>query len=211
MKAFIYLLCCSFFSSCASSTQEIIVGPEQTFCKGSAGVKCYQVKKNDSLAEWETLQGSIAGFDYEPGYIYTLEVYTKKADDDTINTSQYTLKRVLGKKKQEDKVPLGNFLVTEFKNENVLDHRISMNFTEEGQVNGKGVCNRYSGTFTATTLHRIKFSQAATTRMLCKEPALERDFFQTMSAVNKYSLEDQELKLYIDNDRVLTASFNKEP
>lgn len=72
----------------------------------------------------------------------------------------------------------GNFIIKTFQGTAVDDKNMTMNFnTDAGQVSGKGVCNRFSGSFT-TSNAKIKFSQAATTKMMCQEPGLERDFFK---------------------------------
>ncbi|ELZ5939308.1 DUF4377 domain-containing protein [Providencia vermicola] len=42
-------------------------------CVGVAPMKCMKIKQNQQ-ADWELFYGTIQGFDYQPGYQYTLKV-----------------------------------------------------------------------------------------------------------------------------------------
>lgn len=54
--------------------------------------------KKDSISDWVDFTGSIDGFDYEPGYSYTLEVEKATASNDS-NIPKYALKKSLKRKK----------------------------------------------------------------------------------------------------------------
>ena len=174
---------------------------------------CLQIKK-DSTAVWENFYGTIEGFEYEPGYQYTLKVDVSKNENAPADASslKYTLKEILAKKKikmAQDSLN-GNFAIDTFEDQNVSDKKMTIDFNAEtGQVYGKGVCNRFSGTF-VTNKGKIKFSQAATTRMLCKEPDLERAFFQKLNAVNGFKMDDGQLTIMQNGKPVLTATLKKE-
>ncbi len=211
MKKLLYLTgLLLFLNACASSTETLIVGPIQVPCTNATGQDCFQIKK-DSTSDWVNFSGNIAGFDYEPGYSYTLEVEKAKALND-VNNLEYSLKKILKKEKMPNTEPeiAGNFIITTFKEKSVSDKNMSMNFNSvEGQVSGKGVCNRFSGSFT-TSNNKIKFSQAATTKMMCHEPELERDFFQALSQVDHFSLKEDKLMLMKGDETILMASPNTE-
>lgn len=214
MKKYIVPILISFFAfSCKTTTQTFVIGPLQVPCTGLAVQDCFQIKKDNSET-WENLYSDIKGFDYEAGYEYIIKVDVTEnknapADASSLN---YALKEVISKKKVDmgSAILNGKFDVVTFKDENVSDRKMTMHFNDEaGQINGKGVCNRFSGTFT-TSNSKIKFSQAATTKMLCREPELERDFFQTMNQVDHFSLKEDELMLMKGNEIVLTASLKTE-
>lgn len=197
------------FISC-KTTETFIVGPAKVPCTGVAPQDCLQVKK-DSAAAWENFYGNIDGFDYKPGYEYMLKVdvtENKNAPADA-SSLRYTLKKILSKKQVamiSDSLS-GNFTITTFAGKNVADRQMNIDFNAEtGQVYGKGVCNRFSGTF-VTNKNKIKFSQAATTRMLCQEPDLERAFFQQLNAVDEFKLIDGQLRLMQDGKPVMTATL----
>ncbi len=211
MKIYVVLILCSLFAvSCKTTTETLIVGSSKVPCTGNLLQDCFQIRK-DSTSDWVDFTGSIEGFDYDPGYSYTLEVEKATASNDGIN-SKYALKKILKKVKMLDteKEISGNFIINTFKGAVVDDKNMAMNFNAKlGQINGKGVCNRFSGTFT-TSNSKIKFSQAATTKMLCREPELERDFFQALNQVDHFSLKEDELLLMKGNETVLTASLKTE-
>ncbi|MGB3774977.1 MAG: META domain-containing protein [Leeuwenhoekiella sp.] len=198
-----------FLASCASHTETIFVSSSPTPCESSNQNECLQYKK-DSLAAWSSLPENIKGFDYKPGYIYKLEVEpTKRSEEES--GKRYSLKKVLQRTKMEivNKEPTGEYVVESFDGKSVSEKDIRMNFNAEtGQINGKGVCNRFSGTYTVSGT-KIKFSQAATTKMMCQEPALERDFFRSMNIVDRYTLENERLVLMQGEEIILTALFKK--
>lgn len=192
--------------SCKTTTETLIVSPTPVPCKNDTSQDCFQIKK-DSISDWVDFTGSIDGFEYEPGYSYILEVEKSTASNDG-NDPKYTLKKILKKEKMlnSEQEITGNFIITTFKGTAVSDKNMSMNFNAEaGQVSGKGVCNRFSGSFT-TSNSKIKFSQAATTKMMCQEPELERDFFQALNQVDHFSLKKEELMLMKGDETVLTAN-----
>ena len=212
-KVFGIILFLIFAISCKTTTETLIIGPSKVPCTGVAPQDCLQVKK-DSSGTWENFYGDIKGFDYEPGYEYTIKVDVTEnknapADASSLN---YTLKEVLTKKKVtavSDSLS-GTFDIITFEDQDVTDKKMTIKFNAEtGQVYGKGVCNRFSGTF-VTNKDKIKFSQAATTRMMCKEPELERDFFQKLNEVDRFELEGSQLMIMKGKTPVLTATLNKE-
>ncbi|WP_081868387.1 DUF4377 domain-containing protein [Flavimarina sp. Hel_I_48] len=211
---FVVLIICLFCISCGGiSTETLIVGSSKVPCTGESAQDCLQVKK-DSTATWEQFYGNIEGFDYEPGYVYTLEVEKEQAKDSPADAShlKYTLKRILDKTKmgQDDLSLKGNFSIATFMGQSVADRAMEMKFNaKEGQVSGKGICNRFMGTFT-TSGEKIKFSQAATTKMMCEKPELERDFFQAMNQVDHFTLKQDQLNLMKGDETVLTASLKTE-
>ena len=55
-------------------TEEIlIIGPYTETCQGFIEQTCF-LELNEETQEWELFYESIQGFDYEPGYIWTLKV-----------------------------------------------------------------------------------------------------------------------------------------
>ncbi len=198
--------------ACRSTTETLIVGPSKVPCEGLSPQDCLQVKK-DSAAAWENFYGTIEGFDYEPGYQYTLMVDVTKNKSAAADSSSimYSLKEVLDKKKidvPQEKLD-GSFAIDTFEDKNVSDEKMTINFNAEtGQVYGKGVCNRFSGTF-VTAKGKIKFSQAATTRMMCQKPDLERDFFRKLNAVDGFKINGGQLTISEEGKPVLTATHKE--
>ena len=53
--------------------ETLIIGPYTETCQGFIEQQCY-LEFNEESQEWEFFYESIQGFDFEPGYIYTLKV-----------------------------------------------------------------------------------------------------------------------------------------
>ena len=51
----------------------LIIGPYTETCQGFIEQQCY-LEFNEESQEWEFFYESIQGFNFEPGYIYTLKV-----------------------------------------------------------------------------------------------------------------------------------------
>jgi len=212
---FFVIFSCVFLVACAGiSTETLVVGPSKIPCGDKSLQECFQVKKDSSATTWQDFKGSINGFDYEPGFVYMLEVEKETDESNSVDSLgvKYILKRIVHKTKvaQVDKELQGLFSINSFMGDDMFDRTMEINFNaKEGRVNGKGVCNRFMGTFT-TSKEKIKFSQAATTKMMCEEPALERDFFQTLNQVDRFTFKEDQLMLMKGNETVLTASLKIE-
>ena len=53
--------------------ETIIIGPYKVDCVGAFKQECY-LEFNEERQRWEFFYEGIQGFDFEPGYIYTLKV-----------------------------------------------------------------------------------------------------------------------------------------
>ena len=64
-----------FLFACGGEETEIImIGPYTQRCHGAHGERdCLMVREADS-SRWEFFFDGVEGFDFEPGFIYTLEV-----------------------------------------------------------------------------------------------------------------------------------------
>ena len=94
-----------FCASCAgiknANTEIWLIGPERKPCSGVAPMECLQIKKNVSDTAWQYFYDEIEGFQYEPGYTYTLEVKREKVDNPPADRSSinYTMLKLIAKKK----------------------------------------------------------------------------------------------------------------
>lgn len=81
-------------------TETWMVGPERKPCSGVAPMECLQIKKNPSDTAWQYFYDAIEGFNYEPGYTYTLEIQTEKMDNPPADASsvKYKLIKIIAKK-----------------------------------------------------------------------------------------------------------------
>ncbi|MEN3931550.1 META domain-containing protein [Microvirga sp. W0021] len=96
----------------------------------------------------------------------------------------------------------GEWQVEKISTENVTaDIETTLNITEDGKVNGSGGCNRYVGSADIQD-DTISFSQMASTRMACMEPAMAREqtYLKALETVKGWKIEDGKLVL-IDSEK----------
>jgi hypothetical protein len=74
------------------------IGPEQVPCTGVAPQQCLRVRELPD-GEWQLFYDTIAGFEYEPGFTYVVEVAVTPVANPPADASSlaYTLVRVLEK------------------------------------------------------------------------------------------------------------------
>ena len=68
-----YLIALSIGCGWDNHIETLIIGPYTQTCQGFIEQQCY-LEFNEESQEWEFFYESIRGFDFEPGFIYTLKV-----------------------------------------------------------------------------------------------------------------------------------------
>lgn len=88
----------SWISRCAANTEILIIGPYETTCVGAFEQECY-LEFNEERQRWEFFYDGIRGFDYEPGFIWTLKVslHEYSAEWADAGSHEYRLIEVLNK------------------------------------------------------------------------------------------------------------------
>ena len=82
---------------------------------------------------------------------------------------------------------------------------VTLNFGPDGQANGSGGCNGYSGSYQLSG-DTLSFGQIASTLMACAEPILAQEsaFFAAMGSVSGYTLDGDQLTItYGDNQALV--------
>ena len=88
----------SWISRCGPNTEILITGPYETSCVGAFEQECY-LEFNEESQRWEFFYDGIRGFDFEPGFIWTLKVslHEYNGDIQDVGLYEYRLIEVLGK------------------------------------------------------------------------------------------------------------------
>ncbi|MGL5785691.1 MAG: DUF4377 domain-containing protein [Bacteroidales bacterium] len=103
--AFLLIACAANTGTKNENQERIEVNSQLIDCMGVAPMKCMQVKYLDRTGEdkdtWSTMYGGIEGFDFEPGYVYVLEVEKEELDPKSVpadaSTIHYKLVKVISK------------------------------------------------------------------------------------------------------------------
>ena len=171
-----------FLSPTAEPVEPLYVGPERIICINPYhNNQCLQIKHSPE-AQWELYIGNVVGLQYEPGYIYQLEVYKDSNVKPAVGDPpvQWVLSRLISKTKNGDAVvnpasiqgiawglaqygdPAG---LTEARGE----PRPAILFQADGKVTGSTGCNMFTGTY-AIDNDRIHFGSITPSTQKCSTP-----------------------------------------
>lgn len=189
----------------------LIIKEERANCTGVGPQTCYQVKYKYSK-DWELFYSAITGFNYEPGYQYTIDVIRTKRKQVPADASQYTyrLKKIIEKKLVAQTIKYQDF-ITRYKwnliqiNGKTQSSPKAYLIFEKGntRVSGFSGCNRIFGSFEITA-NTITFKNLASTMMACENNELESAFMAIINNKSlKYDIADQTLNFYSGNKLVL--------
>ena len=93
-----------FLCACGEEHIETLtLGPYEVPCVGAFEQDCY-LEYNADSGRWEFFYDGISGFDFEPGYFYTLEVRLEDVGTEYQDAGRYDyhLVRTIDKKKAPD-------------------------------------------------------------------------------------------------------------
>ncbi len=78
--------------------ETLIIGPYEVDCVGAFEQECY-LEFNEESQEWHFFYEGIVGFDFEPGFIWTLKVSLHERDEgiQDVGKYEYRLVEVLDK------------------------------------------------------------------------------------------------------------------
>ncbi len=95
----LFALAVSIGCSRDTTIETLIIGPYTETCQGFIEQQCYLEFNTESQA-WEFFYESIQGFDFEPGYIYTLKVRLEDRGTEIQDVGRYAyhLVEVIDKK-----------------------------------------------------------------------------------------------------------------
>ena len=83
--------------------ETLIIGPYTETCQGFIEQQCY-LEFNEESQKWEFFYESIQGFDFEPGYIYTLKVRLEDRGTEIQDVGRYAYHLVEVLSKEEASV-----------------------------------------------------------------------------------------------------------
>jgi heat shock protein HslJ len=203
----------------------MIIGPQLVDCVGEGPQQCMQVKFNPD-EEWQFFYNQIEGFDFQPGYRYTLLVEQLDVQNPPTGGSslRYVLLDVL-EKVEELKVNAGELAGTTWvldglgelaQPQGVLEKVIvSLEYDPElGRLSGSAGCNSYFGEVKIDP-DQLTFAVGplGTTRMACSEQVMAQEaaFLGLLGRVTHFAIQDGRLLLFSDSDEVLTFSPGNPP
>ena len=204
--------------SCDSNLNEQIiwVNSAKIDCVGVGPMQCFQIK-NSEEEPWTNFYQDIAGFDFEPGYIYKLKVSIKTLDKDELpadkSSLEYRLVEVLSKQ-ADPLLSLNDIWVitkiegAEAKSINSEGNPILEINTRSMTILGSDGCNNYRGKIEALSENKISFGPIMGTKKACRDMDMPNKYSAALSKVKSYKKERLELVLYDETNKEL-LSFKK--
>ncbi len=203
--------------SAASARLLMIVAPQKVACGEDGAQECLQVKF-DPNEDWQTIEAQIEGFDYQPGYRYTLlvEQLDTQASPADGASAQFVLVEV--QEQAEEMVVSVDRLAGVYwvlvgmgdvsAPAGVLEKvQVTLEYdAEEGRIFGSGGCNRYFGSVDVDA-EALTFSigPIGSGRMGCSEQimAQESGYLNKLGDVTNFAIKDGMLYLFTSEDDVL--------
>ena len=215
MKSFyLAFILALFFSSCQ---EEKIVFVADHY--GNCEEQCLLIRENKD-ASWDNFSGKIDGFKYEEGYSYQLKVLiskNKKGKGDDNDEFTYKLVKIISKIKTEEASSANiddgkKWYVKQLAGfENTTD-RTPFFTIKSGNINGNSGCNTFGGNLLLNDKGLFSVGRLRMTKMYCeKYMKLEIEFSQSLSKANLYTLANDELKVFDENEQLLFLATQKEP
>ena len=96
---------CLVIIGCGRDAHEeiLIIGPYKTTCVGAFEQECY-LEFNAESQQWEFFYEGIQGFDFEPGFIWTLKVSLHEREEGIQDVGRYAYRLVAVIDKEEASV-----------------------------------------------------------------------------------------------------------
>lgn len=76
----------------------------------------------------------------------------------------------------------------------------ALKFAKDNKVSGVGDCNRIMGIYTENNDGVMKFSQMASTRMMCPNQEGEMNFLKMLETIDSYKLDGKLLMLFANGE-----------
>lgn len=204
-------------ASAAALQMMMIVAPQTVRCGEDGSQQCLQVKF-DPEEDWQVLDTAIDGFDYVPGYRYTLLVEELNTQDPPAQSANAQFMLVQVQDQAEEVVASAEnlegvtWVLTAMGDvaapQGVLE-KIQVTLTyvaAESRLAGSGGCNRYFGEVEINA-DQLVFTAGpmGMGRMACSEQVMaqENQFVQMLGRAERYAIDGNVLYLFTNAGEVL--------
>lgn len=175
-------------------------------CTGVGPMHCMQVQFGEELQEnnWQLFYDQITDFEYQPGYIYKLEIKSRILDPTNLpadaSSIQYTLIKLLEKRLDErlrihDSWALKSIGLEAYDESKTNKHPTLEFNTTEMRVFGNDGCNTIFGGIEKLTDSQLKFGVMAGTRMACPNMELSDSYNKALAETTSYAIDQLTLRL----------------
>lgn len=210
------LVSCSIFKH-NKTTETMWINGYQKDCIGVGPQKCFLVQHGDTLTEdWKNFYDRVEGFDFEPGYIYELEVNKTILPPNEVpadaSNIRYTLVKIKSKERDPKFILHDIYVVTNINGYGELKDlskapTFEINLTD-ARIGGKDGCNTYGASIEKLTNTDIQFGVAFATKMYCTPMDIADAFQKALPQVQHYQRKGMFLYL-MDKNRKVVLTLKK--
>jgi heat shock protein HslJ len=223
MKIFGIILIALLLTKCSSTNiahQDNIywIHSAKVDCIGVEKRVCLQIQKGDELNinnEWNLFYSQIIGFDYQPGFIYKLNIKEDIIENPAADGSsiKYKLLEVL-EKNEDTRYRIHDIYILKSINGKEPDFssfnkqpNLEINITKM-MIYGNNGCNNYAGAIKAMNRNKISFGPLRETKMMCQNMEVPMQFSQAISNIESFK-KDKEGLHFINKLGVTLLTFTK--
>jgi heat shock protein HslJ len=185
-------------------TETLEIASFKKTCEGVGQSQCLQVRK-EGQRNWAYFYNTIEGFEYIPGYKYTIDVLKetigpKKIPADA-SSFKYTLLKQI-RKRQEPTIRLHDIWVLKtIHNESINQVQITLEIhLNDSKILGNDSCNNFFGVIEQVNDSNLQFGLLGRTKKICPDMTAANTFYETMQEVASYRIEKLNLYLLNSND-----------
>lgn len=184
-------------------------------CTGVRPTTCFQIQKSKEIesGKWELFYDQIAGFEFEPGFIYELKVEVSKKNAPVpadASSLTYELIEVISKT-QDPRLALTNIWkvlhVGKFKDPKSQKGEaltVELNGSQETYFAETG-CNSMRGSFMVEGVNKFRFGQSTSTMMACPNMETELELQKVLILIRKFEIENNVLYLRNESGQILMS------
>jgi heat shock protein HslJ len=214
-KKLIVLMSLAIMSCSSGNNKEVktfLVNSFKVPCEGVAPMSCYQIKESAEAGLWQNFYNQIEGFNYEPGFLYTIEVEVETLPENEVpadgSSLKYTLVSVVEQIK-DSRLAVNDIWVLETMNGEFLPDVFSKRPYIEIQVSknlclGTDGCNNFTSKLEHLDDNVIRFGPFSGTKMACANDELSFKFIENLRQANSYVVNQGILNLFKDKQELLT-------
>lgn len=220
-KSFISLAVMALLlTSCKTSSEVMWVSGFKAECDaGAAKLNCLYTQSGDDLdqGDWTYHYAPIGGFEFEEGFAKKIKVKKETLDVAQVpqdaSSIRYTLVKEINKVKDERNALQGEWILTTMNggpiNRMVRLPTLNIDLNRL-RISGNGGCNTYFGQVANIGQNSISLGEIGATLMACVEENIETEYFNVLSQVNSYSVNDNELSLKNNEGEVILTYIKNE-
>jgi heat shock protein HslJ len=226
MRTFKFLLLISTLSFIFSCTEKhdyktLKIASSRADCTGVGPQTCYWVLDvTDSInGNWGYFYEAIEGFEYEPGYVYTIKVAVTELPSEAVPADASTIKYSLHQIEEKKKDPL-LVLHDIWVAEELMGEIISFDSTHVSELPqieifpaiqkalGSDGCNSTNATIKELTETKFVFGNVASTRMMCPDMTIPDQYNQALGLTQSWKIVNTILH-FMDIDGRVIVKFKK--